>query len=402
MSEVAEAPVQVSAEPQNNQEATNIPVDPFGSNAWQETAPEPKTGEPTKEVVTEVKKETVQQTVETEEILEPKDWLKREFEVEDPEELKQQIKEYRELKSKPQTIEEFNFENEESKKVHKLLREGKIDDVVEIYTNKKKIANAISQEVSESNAADIIKLNMKLKYPALTEEQIDFQYREEYGIPKEPRQRDTETDDEFEERKQDWQEQVSRMKNKAIIAATMAKPDLEKANVNIVLPEEKKQEPVANEPSPEMLKQIRDNFLSKLSSDYTKAEGFSTTVKDESVELPVSFKIPDEDKVALKGVLESDFDVDGYINSRWFSENGEPKIAQIISDLYLLNNTDKVLSGVANNAANQRLVEYRKETSNVSLKNQVNQSTFQPNADGKANISPFAQGAWSEKPPAFN
>ena len=103
MSEVAEAPVQVSAEPQQTQELSNTPVDPFGNGAWQETLPEVKQTEPVKtEIITPTNTQTPS-TNETEEILDPTDWLKREFGVDSPEVLKQQIKEYGELKSKPPT-----------------------------------------------------------------------------------------------------------------------------------------------------------------------------------------------------------------------------------------------------------------------------------------------------------
>ncbi len=391
--------VQVSAE-QPNTELSNVKVDPFGQGAWAETFPEQK-----KEEIppVETKKDepiTTQKKDENEEILDPKDWLKREFEVEDPEILKQQIKEYRELKSKPQP-EEQKWDNEESKVINELLRTGKKKEVLQILTLQDRLDNLVNSEVNDDNAAEIIKTGLRLKHKDLTDKEIDYKYNKQYFLPKEPTL--DPDDDESVEKHNEWKETVEDIKMSRIIDAKTMKPDLDKARVELKFTElEKPTVQNANEPDPEVIKQVRDRFINKLESDYAKAEGFTTQVKDESVDIPVSFKIPDEAKVAIKKTLESDFDVDGYIGKRWFGENGDPKIEQIVSDLYLLDNTDKVLSGIANNSANQRLLEARKRATNADLKGQVNQNTFQPNADGKANISPFAKEAWSDKPPVYS
>lgn len=401
MSEVAEAPVQVSAEQQTNQEVANVKVDPFGQGAWAETVPEVKKEEAV--VATEVKTEQVQAAVNTpaenEEILDPKDWVKREFEVDDPEILKQQIKEYRELKSKPQA-EEQKWDNEESKVINELLRTGKKKEVLQILALQDKLENLVSSEVNEDNAAEIIKTGLRLKHKDLTDREIDYKYNKQYSLPKEPAL--DPDDDESVEKHNAWKEQVEDIKMSKIIDAKTMKPDLEKAKVELKFPElEKPTATQANEQDPEVMKKVKESLINKLEGEYKKIEGFETRVKDESVDIPVSFKIPDEDKATVKSILEKDFEGESnFIYQRWFDEKGEPKIEQMMSDLYLLTHTDKVMSGIANNAANQRLLEARKQATNSDIKNQVHQNTFQPNADGKANISPFAKEAWSEKPVA--
>ena len=47
------------------------------------------------------------------------------------------------------------------------------------------------------------------------------------------------------------------------------------------------------------------------------------------------------------------------------------------------------------------LLEFKKQTKNIDINGNTHQNTHQPNADGKANISPFAKEAWSEKPPVL-
>ncbi len=143
------------------------------------------------------------------------------------------------------------------------------------------------------------------------------------------------------------------------------------------------------------------NFLSALESDYTKFEGFKTVVKDESVEIPISFKVPDDEKVALKGRFAAGFDLNGYFDKRWFDGKELPKTEQMMSEIYILENLDKILSGVANNAANQRLEEYKKSIKNVNL-NGTRQQTYQPTQNSNSSANPFATNAWSETLPIPN
>jgi|GEM_PF-3257673 len=395
MSEPVVAPVQISAEPPKA-EVPNVVNDPFAMNAWSENQPEIKKEEiaPTlPEIKTEIPNVVETKTVDS--ATEPF-YKKLGFEKED--DVINEITVLREKNAK--VPEEIKFENEESKTIHELLRAGKKKDVLQILALQDKLETLATSEVDDNNAADIIKTGLKLKFKDLSDKEIEYKYNQQYKLPKEP-QGDLE-DDDFKATHEEWKEQVDNIKMNKIIDAKTMKPDLAKAKTELVFPEiEKPKVEAANEPDPAVIKQIRDNFLNKLESDYVKADGFLTKVKDESVEIPVAFKIPDEDKIAIKKVLENNFDVDQYISSRWFGEKGEPRIEQIVSDIYLLDNLDKVLSGIANNSANQRLVQFRKETANIDVSGNTHQNTFQPNADGKANISPFAKEAWSEKQPVL-
>jgi hypothetical protein len=242
---------------------------------------------------------------------------------------------------------------------------------------------------------------MQLSNKLLTKEDIEFQYKQEYGLPKEPKQRETETEEEFNERVEEYKERVANVEMKKVVAAKMAIPQLEQLKQKIVLPELEKPKIVNQEPtqeSLEALKKIRESFLTHLESDFSKVEGFTTKVKDESVEIPIMFKIPDEDKMAIKGRLAQDFDIENYIGERWFDERGNPKIDTIISDIYDLENRDKIHSGIANNAAAKRLAEYIKSEKNpVSLP--TAQQTVQQNQNGNSKVTPYSKDAWSETPP---
>lgn len=128
------------------------------------------------------------------------------------------------------------YENEQSKKVHQLLAEGKIKEVIKVYEIQEQLDTNASVEITKDTAEGVLKLAMQLKAPKLTPEQINFQYKQDYLPPKEPVQKSLEDDTEFEDRMNEWKEKCESLEMKRIIAATMAQPDLEAAKQKIQLP----------------------------------------------------------------------------------------------------------------------------------------------------------------------
>lgn len=328
--------------------------------------------------ITQTKKE------EEEEILDPKDWLKREFEVEDPEILKQQIKEYRELKSKTQ--EEIKFENEESKQLHELIRSGKTKEVKEFLETREKLSELVSSEVNEDVAESIIKLSMKLKNKDLTDKEIEFKYNKMYRIPKEPVKGYLEDDDDFEQRKSNWEQQVADIKMSKIIDAKTAKPELESYNQKLVLPQIEKQQTAAKEPTPEELESLnaaKQSFQQAVKKSLEEFNGFDVNVQDKDVKYNAGYTLSTEEKTfvsdELSKFVEAGFDANSLFADRWVSEDGKSiNTAQMIKDLSLLYNQDKVTNKIATDAANKRLEAYLAEKKNVSIKESNHGSTFQP------------------------
>lgn len=402
---------------QEQQTQTVEAPSPFAGTAWSENLPtQTQEGQPQEtqavetqnNASTETNAGTETQTAEAVQTTIPIEWLKTEFGVEDPALLKQEREELKRLKETPPTPAEIKFENEQSKLIHELIREGKTKEVRQFLETQERLDSFTSAEITKDNADDILKLGMQLRYKDLTKDEIDYKFNKEFGVPRLSAQAETETDDEFSERKTAWEEKVRDVEMNKLIEAKLMKPELEKAKSQIVLPELSKpqtpdsqtQESLAADQ--ERLAKVRENFLNKLETDFSKTEGFSTKVKDESVEIPVAFKIPDEDKVAIKEMLKNGFNINEFFDKKWFDADGNSKIDQMISDLYLLTNSDKVLSGIANNGASQRLSEYRKQVNNVNINTGNGQTSFAENGGQQQNVSPFAQGAWSEKPPVLN
>lgn len=389
---------------------TNTIQNPFGGDVWTEALPEVKVEETASSTVVETTEKKDDKVITPE--VKNEDELKKSWHEnygwQTEEDAKTEIESLRKLKEAPPEAIEYKFENDESKKLAEAISKGDRKTVLSILETQEKIEALSASDINDNSAEEILKLSMQLKSKnngiELSKEEINYKYNKEFGIPKEPVRRDDELDSEFEERQSEWKEKVADIKMNRNIEAKLAKPELENLKTKLVLPEANKPTAQANEPTQEQLDAIdkaRKNFLSSLESNFSKADGFNTKVKDESVEIPISFKIPDEEKVAIKGRLQEGLDINSYMDKRWFDESGNAKIEQIVTDLYQLENLDKIISGIANNSANERIKEYRKQTSNVDVKNNGNsfQQTFDPTQNGNSKPSPFATGAWSEKPP---
>ena len=134
--------------------------------------------------------------------------------------------------------EPLKFENPTSESVFKALQAGKFNEVYSVLDQQNKLDRLTSLEVNKDTASEIIKLGMQLKYKNLSPEEIDFQYKEEYSIPKEPVFNELkETQDEFDEKHAAWKEQAYRIEMKRTIQAKQLIPELENAKAQLKFPE---------------------------------------------------------------------------------------------------------------------------------------------------------------------
>jgi len=381
-----------AAQAQQQEQQQPAPVNPFAQESWADAPPVSSTDEHEKQGAAASGDESekshppsppVNQGDE-DEILDPKDYLKREFGWEDPELGKKELEELRALKNKPPV--EFKFENEESERAFNLLKEGKVEDLYEILDTKRKIA-----ATENMSAIDVLKLQIELQNKHYTKEDIQDIIEERYSFPEKPIKDEDESDTDFQARVDKWQAKVDKVTRRTERDAIEAKQQLAKLNSELKLPDIPKAAPAPSQPSQESLEAIakaREGYLQKLESDYNSFDGFNTKVKDESVELPVSFKVPDEEKVALKARLQ-DFDPNDYLEQRLFA-GGVPDIKRTMADIYVLENIDKILAGVATNATNQRLAQFIKEKTNTDVAGA--QTTLAPR-HGQA-VNPISDKSW--------
>lgn len=279
---------------------------------------------------------------------------------------------------------QFDFSDDISRTLFDAIREGKTDDVYNILSEQKRLEKLTTAEVTPDLAYDIIRTNLQNKYQDLTSDEVDLLFYESYSFPPKPEQGYEETDEEYKEKVQNWQSQVDFIEKRMIIDAKVIRPELNKLKSDLELPDiyGLKEYESALQYENEVLEYARSDYERALDSQFNSFSGFNVSVKDEEVEIPISFNVSDEERLVLKQEL-SDFDGEAYLENRWFNEEGKPNVKQIMADKYVLENLPRILQKVANEAASQRLLAHLKKTGNITLNQQSPQGAVQqsPNAD---------------------
>jgi len=284
--------------------------------------------------------------------------------------------------------EPFKYANETSEKIHKSLLEGKDDDVYKYLDQKKKLDRLTTVEVNKSTAAEIVKLGIQSKYPDLESDEIEYEFKKQFGVSKEPVQGVSEDNEDFEERHNEWKEKVQDAERSLMIEAKKVRPELEKLKTELKLPEITQTESQQKkELSPEELDKARkyvDNYLQSAQASINSFEGFNVEYKDEEASIQSSY-IPsiEEKKIVaaqLKHFEENDFNTNALFADKWLNEDGTVNTQQLTKDLSLLNNADKVMQKLVNDGVAKRLAEYRKSTSKINVDGKSN-GTFQPQSD---------------------
>ena len=316
-------------------------------------------------------------------------FLKDKFGFETVEQAEQEFKKIKELKEP-----EFKFNDDISKTLFDAIKEGKSDDVYEILNQQKRIDKLVNAELNPNLAEDIIKTNIQNKYKDLTSEEVDLLFYDSYSLPARPEQGYEEETEDYDLRLKTWKSQVDYVEKKMIIDAKVIRPELAKLKSELKLPdiygtEQKQAESQENE---KKAKESRLVYEQTLNSEFQSFSGYNVTVKDEAVEIPISFNVAEDERLAMKNTL-ADFDTDTYFSGRWFNEDGKPNVKQTMSDVYLLENWQKILQKVANEASSQRLLAHLKNSSNVNLNQTTPQGT--PSADPKSEQDRLAEWAFS-------
>lgn len=364
---------------------------PFSDSAWSETpdlANNVTQQQPDQEATTTSSPDTQEEYEE--EIVDADEWLKTQFGWDNADAAKEEIER---LRSSASSQAEIEFANEQSAKFFKLLQEGKEDDLYSFLENKKKFDRLSSiTDLDTRSAAEIIKLNMQQKYKDLTPAEIEYKFNKQFAVPNKPNQGEMETDDEYQERLQSWEAKAKDIETEMFIEAKLAKPELEKFKNELVLPDVQfESESQSYQPTQEELEAteaLMNQFKESAKAALSSFDGFSVSVKDEEVEIPLSYAVSDEEKTAVASQLErfadANFDANVVLAERWLKDDGKGgyqlNTNQIIRDLTLLQSDGKMNQKFVNDAASKRLTEYIKKTSNVSVTSQTAQSTFNPSS----------------------
>ena len=169
-----------------------------------------------------------------------------------------------------------------------------------------------------------------------------------------------------------------------MIEAKLAKPELEKLKSELTLPDIKRESQSQGLTQEELEAQAKfvDSFKQSAKNALNSFDGFNVMVKDEEVEIPLSYAVSQEEKSAIEAQIaqfaESNFDANAILADRWLTENGELNTNQVIRDLALLQSDGKISQKFVNDAASKRLAEHIRRTSNISVTSRTPQQTFSP------------------------
>lgn len=342
--------------------------------------------------VTEQQIESNESTQETNtQSFDPNQFLKERFGFESVEEAEQ---EFKKLKEKPAET-NFEFKDDVSKTLFDAIKEGKVDDVYDILNQQKKLEKLTSSEITPDLAVEIIKTDIKNKYKDLTQDEVDLLFYDQYFVPLKPEQGYDETDEDYAAKLKTWQSQVDYAEKKMMISAKVIRPELEKLKSELKLPDFtsfEQQDEAESQEEFEAMQRARQTYERTLESDYNTFKGFDLVVKDEEVEIPISFNVSDEERIALKTQL-SDFDVEDKFGNRWFYEDGRPNVKQTMQDIYVLENLDKILRKTANEAYAQAKLAYIKNSANVTLNKQSPQGA--PTQSSSSAFEELQKAVWS-------
>jgi hypothetical protein len=368
---------------------------PFAQQSWSEALPEVKQEDSNTTTATETSTDTVTEKLaatatETIPVLtDYNSYLKEKFGFESEEEALKQIEELK-TKSKEKT-----FANDFSKTAYDYLVSGDEDKVYEVLSERRKIKKFSNSDLSDANiAAEVVKYSIA-KNKDLTPDEVEFLFNKRFALPKEPVQSDLETDEEFQIKHNEWKSRVLDINKEMIIEAKLAKPDIEKLNNELILSPIQNGE--SNQPSQEDLQKAEETsriFSQKVDESYKSFNGFETRYKDEEVEIPVSFSYDDVQKASLKEEIKK-LNVSDFLTSRWFGQDGEPNVTEIMSDVALLKDKQAILNKVANEVGSQVLKHYRKTKANVEVSGGGGNSELSKAAPP---MNPFATSSWSESP----
>jgi len=315
--------------------------------------------------------------------------LKDKFGYEKPEDAIAEIEQLRLLKSQPPAPEPIKFENEFNEKLFKAIQSGQIKEVTQLLAQQERLDSLTTSEVTKENAADIIKLNMQLANKLLTKEDIDFQYKQDYLPPKEPVQRASETDEEYQERMDDYNERVTFLEQKRVIAAKMAIPELEKAKSQIKLPEVSN---TVDEGYAQYLKMLDEQ--PKLDAEVSEAyksftpKSIETKIPftDETNKIGFEFQYEPDSETFTKSVGMA-LDINTFFDS-FKKSDGTPDRQRFLEAIHFATNKDRII------------LEAIKQAKNATLKSQLvdnsqggGQQRFQPQTQEPSELDKLMQGA---------
>ncbi len=341
--------------------------------------------------VEETKVETTQTQEETEEVLDEADYLK-DLGWANKEAAINEVKILREKAAKADSG--FEWKNDYSKQVAEILNEGE-EKEEELYNHlhtKRQIKKLATTEITDTKlAAELVKFGIQNdnKDSKLSADEVEFLFNERYAAPKEPVQRNDELNDDFEERHNEWKQQVSNIEKRMIIEAKMQQPKLSAYQNELVLPkiERENQQPATKQPSQEEVAKWeadKNSFLQSAQQSLNTFDGFKVNVKDKDVNYTVSYVPSAEEKTLVETKLQqfaqSGYDANALFFDRWVKEDGTIDQNKVVEDYIGVLTREKAQQKLTLDAVGKRMEAYIASKKRPNVNAQQQQGTFSPNA----------------------
>ena len=346
---------------------------------------------------TELPKNDTPPPVDDIETLDENAWLKREFNVEDLSSFKNQWDELNKLKEQPPKPEEIKFANEESKRAFEYLKEGKQSDLYQILDRQERLARFEKLENPTTHEArEILRTHLQYKNQNLTPDQIDFLIEENYSKPQKPIQTLDEGEEDYNDRVSEWQRQVERIDKKLVIDSKIAQPELAKLRTEIVFPDIPKAAAQQTELTPEEVAEIQKRqsaFSQSVDASLQSFNSLKINYKDEAVELPINYEVSNEEKAAVKDIVNGLFNSWDYFGQRWANKDGSINTNLMAEDIYWLENRARVAQKFVNETGAQIKLAELKQRNNINIKD-GNSSTGSSLVPEKTNQQQQEEAIW--------
>lgn len=291
----------------------------------------------------------------------------------------------------------YGYENELSEKIHKALLEGKHDEVYSFLDQKNRIDKLSTVEIKDRKTAEeVVKEAMRIKYSDLSADEINYKFNRQFKIPEEPKQTVMESDDEFQERLDEYKQKVQDINTELMIEAKTVRPEIAQRRAEIKLPSLDNGRPK----SPEDLAQQEayiEAYLRNAESSINDFDGLNVEYKDEGTSFTSSYNPSVEEKQDIANLMDdlasSEFDANALFAERWVNDDYTLNTRQIAEDLWFFQNKDRIVQKLVNDAVSKRITEYRRHTSNISVGGS-NRSNFNPSG-GQSDMDKMADHFFS-------
>lgn len=326
---------------------------------------------------------------ENQDIIDDLTYLKQQVGYDDWAKVKADLEELKQLREKAATPAEIAFANEESKKIHEYLRQGKEDEVREYLAAKKQMAN-----LDTMNDEQQLKLFIRLSNPMFDEELVDVKYQQLYKLDESQFTNELDEIDPIRQRlaKAELNQRIQTdiQKAKEHFAQYKAKLDLPNIDNNTA----QQATPVVDEAYEAYKKDIEQGAASHamLQEALTKLSEndfpFKFSFSDEAnkIKFDVDFKM---DKDGLNKAREAAANYGDYLAQNYNRQDGSPAGDKLMRDIYVAQNLDKIIAESNKQAVNNTIKWFLSNQKNIGENVQRNYTTVVPDDIAKLKHSVF-------------